>query len=261
MIKSRLRRETVYSAPEYWNSKATEYSGRAKSMWPNNHLNEHYHNELTALLDARLPDLRGVRALDVGCGTGRISRLLAERGATVLGIDFASEVIALARAQSPSGNPAYRVQSLFDVDEDGAFDIAVSCASLVIACRNTNDLHKAMLRIRRSLKPGGEVLLVEPIHRGFLHRVLNMDIAKFTRTMKGAGFDVKAVVPLHFWPMRLVLAYLPWPRSLTAGAYRFGQRLMRRLGDCTWGDYKAIHATVRRRRSPAAIEENRNAEA
>lgn len=42
-------------------------------------------------------DVRGKRILDVGCGSGRYAVALAERGAEVLGIDFASNMLALAR--------------------------------------------------------------------------------------------------------------------------------------------------------------------
>lgn len=43
-------------------------------------------------------DVRGKRILDVGCGSGRYMVALAQRGATVLGIDFASNMLALAHA-------------------------------------------------------------------------------------------------------------------------------------------------------------------
>lgn len=43
-----------------------------------------------------LGDLHSKRVLDVGCGSGRISALLAQRGATVVGIDFAENMIQLA---------------------------------------------------------------------------------------------------------------------------------------------------------------------
>src|SRR5688572_10456136 len=46
-------------------------------------------------LDA-LGDLRGKSVLDVGCGSGRISVLLAKRGANVVGIDFAENMIEKA---------------------------------------------------------------------------------------------------------------------------------------------------------------------
>ena len=42
-------------------------------------------------------DVRGLRVLDAGCGTGYLSIKLARHGAVVTGIDFAERMIAIAR--------------------------------------------------------------------------------------------------------------------------------------------------------------------
>ena len=47
---------------------------------------------------AKLSD--GEQVLDVACGNGLTSRRLAEQGASVTGIDFSSEMIAIARRRS-----------------------------------------------------------------------------------------------------------------------------------------------------------------
>jgi ubiquinone/menaquinone biosynthesis C-methylase UbiE len=46
---------------------------------------------------AACADVRGKRILDVGCGSGRYAIALAEKGANVVGIDFASNMLTLAR--------------------------------------------------------------------------------------------------------------------------------------------------------------------
>jgi SAM-dependent methyltransferase len=49
-------------------------------------------------------DLAGRRVLDVGCGTGRLARVLVERhGCKVWGIDPEPQMIAVARAKVPAG--------------------------------------------------------------------------------------------------------------------------------------------------------------
>jgi len=42
-------------------------------------------------------DVQGKSVLDIACGSGRVSLLLAERGARVIGIDYSSEMIELAK--------------------------------------------------------------------------------------------------------------------------------------------------------------------
>jgi 2-polyprenyl-3-methyl-5-hydroxy-6-metoxy-1,4-benzoquinol methylase len=46
-------------------------------------------------------DVRGLRVLDAGCGTGYLSIKLAKHGGLVTGIDFAERMIAIARRNDP----------------------------------------------------------------------------------------------------------------------------------------------------------------
>jgi 2-polyprenyl-3-methyl-5-hydroxy-6-metoxy-1,4-benzoquinol methylase len=244
MLKNRLRREQIYSTSEYWDSKAVEHEGDAISMWPNNNLNPFYHREQIALMDRLLPDIRGAAVLDVGCGTGRNSRYVAQRGATVHGFDFSSRAIAAARQKTQGPNPSYEVRSIFDLNEKARYDIALSWGTVAIACRNRDELLHALSRLAECLRPGGKLLLCEPIHRGFLHRVLDMGIEDFCTAMTEAGFIILSVHQLHFWPARLALGYITWPRWITATGYHLGQWTMRALGSRRLGDYKAIFATI-----------------
>jgi SAM-dependent methyltransferase len=233
--EDRKNREQLYCTAEYWDTKAAQQKSYAVSMWPNNHLNHYYHQERLSLLQKYLPSVEGAKVLDVGCGTGRISRYLAGRGATVLGIDFSAQAIAIAQEQSPVGNPRYRKQSIFDLTEESAFDILVSWGTLAIACKNGDELLKVMHRLCKSARP---------IHKGFLHRVLNMDVQEFCAAMSQAGFQIEDVSHLHCWPLRLLLAYVSWPKWITATGYYTGEWVMSLVRHKALGDYKAIFATV-----------------
>ena len=246
MWANRLNRETLYSTSKYWDAKAAEHEGDAASMWPNNHLNAFYHRELISMIEKLVPELAGLRVLDVGCGTGWNSRYLASRGASVVGIDFSSKAVEIARRKTPGLNPTYRVLSIFDLAERAYFDAAVSWGTITIACRNRSDLANAVARIAGSLKPDGWLLLCEPIHRGFLHRVLNMPAREFCQVLTEEGFRIEEVLGLHFWPVRLAFAYISWPRFLTAAGYYLGDGLMKMSGRKAFGDYKAILASVSR---------------
>ena len=87
-----------------------------------------------ALLDACGP-LDGLRVLDLGCGTGYFSRLLAGGGAKVVGIDMSGEMVGLANRyeeDSPLGIE-YRILDAAKVDggwPESSFDRVVGCVSM-----------------------------------------------------------------------------------------------------------------------------------
>lgn len=243
MLRNRLRRAEIYCRPEYWNAKAETYAGHAISMWPNNNLNQHYVLEQERVLHKLLPDVADHDVLDVGCGTGRISRLLATWGARIVGFDFSEKSVAVARELSPGENPSYRVQSVFELDDVEQFDIALCWGVLTVACRTRDDLAQALRRIRASLRPNGTAAFLEPIHRGFLSRVLNLNLREFCEVLTESGFTVRHVEQMHFWPTRLMLAYVPWPRLITSPIYHLGQFLMRLPGLRQLGDYKCVVAS------------------
>ena len=179
MIRNRLRRKEIYSKAGYWDAKATDYADDSVSWWPNNHLNTCYNREQIDLLNGYLSDVLGRSVLDLGCGTGRISRYLAGPGATVHGMDFSR-----SRSSSPGStgpNPSYETGSVFDLDHEQRYDAVVVFGVLVIACQTRAELLDVLRRICLVLKPAGTLVLMEPVHNGFLHRVLKMPLAGVPR--------------------------------------------------------------------------------
>ena len=95
------------------------------------------------------------RVLDVGCGSGWATRLMAEKagGGRVVGIDISDEMIALARETSLQfSNVEFRVASAEKLPfKDGEFSHAFSMESLYYYA----DVLVALKEIRRVVEPGG----------------------------------------------------------------------------------------------------------
>lgn len=244
-LRQRRERARIYSTAEYWDGKARALSGSAISMWRNRHLNEHYDAEQFRFLARHLPDPRGLRALDIGCGTGRVARFLQSRGARVTAMDFSALALAEARRLGPP-EIDYRERSVLELAVAEPFDIVVGVGVLTVACRTPAEAQATLARIHAAVKPGGHFASIEPLHAGFLRRVLQMGADDFAAALTGAGFEVTARDELHFWPARLPLALAEWPRPLTALGYGAGRLSMAAFGRALrMGDYKAFVARRR----------------
>lgn len=73
-----------------------------------------------------LTRVRGGRALDFGCGTGRSTRFLGKLGFETVGVDISQGMLDIARATDPGGD--YRRVADGDLGglENGAFDVVLS---------------------------------------------------------------------------------------------------------------------------------------
>jgi ArsR family transcriptional regulator len=113
-------------------------------------------NDLLALLD--LFDPSWVVG-DLGCGTGHIAATLAPSVGRVIAIDESGPMLAAARARLASAsNVELREGHIESLPlEDGVLDVAI----LFLVAHFITDPARAMQEIRRVLKPGGRLLLVD----------------------------------------------------------------------------------------------------
>ena len=104
---------------------------------------------------APLPEFR--RVLDLGCGTGRHSRALSERGYVVTGVD--RDASAIAKARETRGGPRYEQADMRDYEPAvGAFDLAVSMSqSFGYFDSETN--RDVLTRLSAGLPTGGRMVL------------------------------------------------------------------------------------------------------
>jgi SAM-dependent methyltransferase len=103
----------------------------------------------------------GHRALDVGCGAGRYTVVLADRYVDVVGVDAAPAMIEIAERDRSRPNIRYQTRDVLSLapERDGRFDLV-----LVIGCATHVGPPKLVLgHLRRLVAKGGTLLLMEPM--------------------------------------------------------------------------------------------------
>ncbi len=96
--------------------------------------------------------LSGLRVLDVGCGGGILSEALAERGASVLGIDLAESALQAAEAHRAGQAVEYRLESSRETAARGEVFDVVTCMEML---EHVADPAAVLRDIHALLKPGG----------------------------------------------------------------------------------------------------------
>ena len=103
--------------------------------------------------------------LDVGCGAGRITRIMAQLGADVIGIDPGDHQLARARAADQVSGESY-IQGTAEQlpSQTTTIDIVVFFNSLHHV--PVDQLDRALAEARRVLKSAGRVYIAEPLAQG-----------------------------------------------------------------------------------------------
>lgn len=102
--------------------------------------------------------LPGNTVLDLACGTGSLTRELAQRGYEMIGVDLSPEMLAEAAEKNRDAGevpPIFLCQSMDKLDLYGTVDACVCCLDSVNYVTNPKKLQRAFQRVHLFLTPGG----------------------------------------------------------------------------------------------------------
>jgi len=125
-----------------WDARTYDRSSAPQQSWA---------SEVLARLDGIAP---GATALDVGCGTGRVTQALLELvpQGRVLALDASEEMVALAQGRLGDRAEVW-CQDVLDLELGAPVDVIVSTAAL----HWVPDHDRLWVRLARALRPGGRL--------------------------------------------------------------------------------------------------------
>ena len=137
------------AAGEYWNENAEAWTKLARAGYDvyRDHLN-------TPAFLAALPPVAGLRGLDIGCGEGHNTRLVARKGAGLTGLDISEIFIKHARAEevrAPLGITYHHASAVELPYKDAEFDFATAFMSLM----DIPETEQVLAETFRVIRPGG----------------------------------------------------------------------------------------------------------
>lgn len=99
----------------------------------------------------------GMRALELGCGSGNYTELYAKSGADIVAVDLSEDLLAVARKRLPRATFQIAAAETLEGIADDSIDCAIGNAVL-----HHFDVPLALKAMHRVLKPGGMLCFTEP---------------------------------------------------------------------------------------------------
>jgi len=214
------------SARAYWEGRARRFAARGRGLaavcsygmpaFYNQSIEWGQRRALLPWLPRVAPG--GGTALDVGCGVGRWSLELAQRGHQVVGLDLSAGMLEQARlrVRARGGRCSFKLGDVTTFDLGCKFDLIV-CVTVLQHVLDPVEARAAIGRLKEHLAVGGTLILLEvaPTHattRCDSPVFLARNVQWYQDALQAAGLSVAALAGVDPTPFKLWL--LPHYRRL-----------------------------------------------
>jgi ubiquinone/menaquinone biosynthesis C-methylase UbiE len=127
-----------------------------------------------AVAAAAVGERTAPRVLELGCGTGNLTRALVRRGAIVTAIDQNAEMLAVAREKIGDAAELREMAAVEIGDRFAPDGFDAVAGSLVLSEMSPDERVYVLRAARRVLRPGGRLVLADEVRpEGRLARVLH----------------------------------------------------------------------------------------
>jgi len=174
----------------------------------------------------QIPDGKGKKWMDVGCGPGLLARLAAGKGYDAIGIDPDSSMIREAKkiALNENSSAHFEVGDVFRIPPENA-DIVSASSLLATLDDKVAGFHALLMAV----KPGGSLLIIEPTDR-MTPKAVDVIIRGGVRGKRITGLQLwaharqgRAVNPKIFNASEGIITFTPLLGGLV-GAWRIPRR-------------------------------------
>lgn len=156
--------------------------------------NNHYHKFLIRFVPESC-----IQALDIGCGRGEFTRLLAKKAQNVVGIDISPDMLKRAREQSRDHENIH--YELGDILEKTLGVNTYDCVASIATFHHL-PMREILIKLKNSLKPGGALIILdlykEKTWTDFLLSIIAVPINIIMMTIK-TGSPNKSKEELKVW--------------------------------------------------------------
>lgn len=143
---------------DYYGARAEEYERIYHRDDPN------YQQELSLLRSTLQSITQGRKVLEIACGTGYWSQIIADSAVQLVGVDIRPEVIQIAAAKKlPPGKTTFLVGDAYHLDDiEGSFDFGL--ANFWFSHIPKNKIELFLTGFHRKLQPGAQVFMADNVY-------------------------------------------------------------------------------------------------